>query len=359
MEASLKRLQTDHLDLLHLHSLGDEADLAKIEAPDGAIKALYELREQKVTRFIGMTSHTDGAVMAKAIEHNDLDCVQMAMNPARAARFEELALPAANKKNLGVILMKVTGQDKLMVDGGADTASLLRYAWSLPISTAVCGMPTLEFLEANVATAKAYASPMPPAEMERLRLQLAGRKFVLEQFFAHHHDGGCSRSRGVVPREFPAEMARALLGAFNPSPAVRRPRGLGWLAPLAAAVWPPPPPRGRGTRGARARAATTISHGASQTPFTTLAPPGGAADRQQADGRGRGPAGPSTRSGATAGAGAGRAGATTQAPGAARRGRPPGPIAAGARRGRGRRRATPATGRAAGSPRRGRRATAS
>jgi predicted aldo/keto reductase-like oxidoreductase len=190
VEASLKRLQTDHLDLLHLHSLGEEADLAKIEAPDGALKALYELREQKVTRFIGMTSHTDGVVMAKAIERNDLDCVQMAMNPARVARFEELALPTANKKNLGVILMKVTGQEKLMVDGGADTASLLRYAWSLPISTAVCGMPKLEFLAANVATAKAYASPLPPAEMERLRQQLAGRKFVLERFFAHHHDGG-------------------------------------------------------------------------------------------------------------------------------------------------------------------------
>jgi hypothetical protein len=190
VEASLKRLQTDHLDLLHLHSLGDEADLAKIEAPDGAMKALYELREQKVTRFIGMTSHTDGAVMAKAIERNDLDCVQMAMNPARAARFEELALPAANRKSLGVILMKVTGQDKLLVDGGADAASLLRYAWSLPISAAVCGMPRLEFLEANVATAKAYSSPLPPAEMERLRQQLAGRKAVLEQFFARHHDGG-------------------------------------------------------------------------------------------------------------------------------------------------------------------------
>jgi uncharacterized protein len=190
VEASLKRLQTDHLDLLHLHSLGDEADLAKIEARDGALKALYELREQKVTRFIGMTSHTDGAVMARSIERNDLDCVQLAMNPARAARFEELALPAANKKNLGVILMKVTGQDKLMVDGGADAASLLRYAWSLPISTAVCGMPKLEFLAANVATAKAYSSPLPPAEMERLRQQLAGRKVVLERFFAHHHDGG-------------------------------------------------------------------------------------------------------------------------------------------------------------------------
>jgi aryl-alcohol dehydrogenase-like predicted oxidoreductase len=64
VEGSLKRLQTDHLDLLHLHSLGDERDLATIEAGDGALKALYELRDQKVTRFIGMTSHTDGAVMA-------------------------------------------------------------------------------------------------------------------------------------------------------------------------------------------------------------------------------------------------------------------------------------------------------
>jgi hypothetical protein len=83
------------------------------------------------------------------------------MNPARAARFEELALPAANKKNLGVILMKVTGQDRLMV----------------------------EFLRANVASARAFAAPLPPAEMERLRQLLAGRKVVLEDFFAHHHDG--------------------------------------------------------------------------------------------------------------------------------------------------------------------------
>jgi len=51
-------------------------------------------------------------------------------------------------------------------------------------------LPKLEFLAANVATAKAYTSPLPPAEMERLRQQLAGRKFVLEQFFAQHHDEG-------------------------------------------------------------------------------------------------------------------------------------------------------------------------
>ena len=189
VEASLKRLQTDHVDLLHLHSLGEAGDLAKIEAPDGAIKALYQLRDQKIARFIGMTSHTNGEVMARAIEHNDLDCVQMAMNPVQGGRFEELALPAANAKRLGVILMKVTAQDKLLVDGGADAASLLRYAWSLPISAAVCGMPKIEHLRANVATAKAFTSPLAPAEIERLRKQLAGRKYALEQFFLRHDDG--------------------------------------------------------------------------------------------------------------------------------------------------------------------------
>jgi aryl-alcohol dehydrogenase-like predicted oxidoreductase len=135
-----------------------------------------------------MTSHTDGPTMAKAIERNDLDCVQMAMNPARVLGFEALALPAAKKKDLGVILMKVTGQERLLGANGADPAALLRYAWTLPVSTVVCGMPKLEHIEANVASARAF-TPMPTGEMEGLRTQLAGRQIALEQFFAHHHDG--------------------------------------------------------------------------------------------------------------------------------------------------------------------------
>jgi hypothetical protein len=189
VEASLKRLQTDHVDLLHLHSLGNQDDLARIESPDGALKALYQLRDQKVARAIGMTSHTDGTVMRAAIEHNDLDCVQMAMNPARALRFEEQALPAAKKKDLGVILMKVTAQERLLGPAGADASALLRYAWSLPVSTVVCGMPKLAFLEANATSARAF-TPMSPTDMDALRAQLAGKQVALERFFLHHRDGG-------------------------------------------------------------------------------------------------------------------------------------------------------------------------
>jgi aryl-alcohol dehydrogenase-like predicted oxidoreductase len=190
VEQSLKRLQTDHVDLLHLHSLTDDADLAKIEAPDGAIKALYELRDQKVARFIGMSSHTDGAVMAKAIEHNDLDCVQMAMNPAQANNFEKLALPAAKKKNLGVILMKVSAQEKLLGSGPGktDIDALIRYALSLPVAAAVMGMPKPEFIEHNVAVARGFKA-MTPGEMDNVRKQVASARAGIDQFFMHHQDG--------------------------------------------------------------------------------------------------------------------------------------------------------------------------
>ena len=189
VEKSLKRLQTDRVDLLHLHSLTTGEDLQKIEAKDGAMKALYELREQKVARFIGMTSHTDGAVMAKAIEHNDLDCVQMAMNPSRALQFEELALPAAKKKNLGVILMKVTAQEKLLGAGAgkAGIEPLIRYALSLPISTAVIGMPVLQFIDQNIAIAKSF-KPMNAGEMDQLRSQVGSQRVSLENFFIRHRD---------------------------------------------------------------------------------------------------------------------------------------------------------------------------
>jgi aryl-alcohol dehydrogenase-like predicted oxidoreductase len=190
LEASLKRLQTDHVDLVHMHGLAQADDLAKIEAPDGAMKAALEAREQKMARFIGMTSHTNGEVMAHAIEHNDLDCVQMALNASRNGRFEELALPAAKRKNLGVIAMKVTGQEFLIGsgDGKTDMSSLLHYSMSLPVTTAVVGMPHVEMLEQNIATARSFA-PLSPAEMDRLRQSVGTSREGLEHNLVGHYDG--------------------------------------------------------------------------------------------------------------------------------------------------------------------------
>jgi uncharacterized protein len=188
VEASLRRLQTDHVDLLHVHSLGHAEDLERIQAKDGVLQALYELRDKKTARFIGMTSHTDGAVMAAAIERHDLDCVQMAMNPARAAAFEEKALPAAQARKLGVLLMKSTAQEKLLGASGAQAGELLRYAWSLPVSAAVVGMPKPEMLEQNASLARSFV-PLTAAEMDVLRQRFVSKRASLERVFADHHDG--------------------------------------------------------------------------------------------------------------------------------------------------------------------------
>jgi predicted aldo/keto reductase-like oxidoreductase len=190
LESSLKRLRTDHVDLVHIHSLGQADDLARIEAPNGALKGLMEAREQKMARFVGMTSHTNGEVMAKAIERHDLDCVQMALNASRNGRFEELGLPAANAKNLGVIAMKVTGQEFLVGEGPgkADMRSLLRYSMSLPVTTAVVGMPRPEMLTDNVETARSF-SPIDDQEKERFRQQLKPSREGLEKRLVGHLDG--------------------------------------------------------------------------------------------------------------------------------------------------------------------------
>lgn len=201
IEGSLKRLETDHLDLIHIHSLTTADDLAKIEAKDGVFNALVKLREQKVTRAIGITSHTDPAVLRAALEHNDFDCTQMALNAARAGMantpngfgmhrmehsFETLALPVAKKKNLGVIAMKVFAQEGL--SGKAPTEKLIRYSLSLPVSAAVIGMPKLDFIAENVQIAKNF-KPLSSNEMRAMASELsAAHKARLDRFFANHID---------------------------------------------------------------------------------------------------------------------------------------------------------------------------
>ncbi len=190
LEGSLKRLQVSQVDLLHIHSLRDASDLEKLEAPDGAIKGLLEAREEKMTRFIGMTSHTDGSILAQAIEHHDLDCVQMALNPTRNGGFELTALPAANRKNLGIIAMKVMGQDFILGPdaGSPDPTLLLRYSMSLPVTAAVVGMPQLAHLDGNIAAARDF-SPMSDAELDHLRQRFDPLRIPMEKRLVGHIDG--------------------------------------------------------------------------------------------------------------------------------------------------------------------------
>lgn len=199
IELSLKRLHTDRLEVMHIHALKNLDDLAAIEAPGGVLEAMYEAREQKITRAIGITSHADPVALQTALERHDFDCTQMALNagltnmtdgmkivPAGAASFERLALPIATRKNIGVIAMKVFGQEQLV--GAAAPDKLLAYALSLPVSLASVGMPQLELIERNTALAQTF-TPMSRRERWRLVDSIeAGRKHALQHFFRDHED---------------------------------------------------------------------------------------------------------------------------------------------------------------------------
>jgi aryl-alcohol dehydrogenase-like predicted oxidoreductase len=83
LERSLSNLGVSRVDLLHIHSLGSQEDLRRIEAPDGQLKAMLHAKEQKMARFIGVTCHTDPAVLKTALERHPFDSVQMALNIAQ------------------------------------------------------------------------------------------------------------------------------------------------------------------------------------------------------------------------------------------------------------------------------------
>ncbi len=202
IEGSLKRLQTDQLDLLHIHMLMGEDDLANIEAPDGVLKTVLKFREQKVTRFIGITCHHDPYVLKTALERHDFDCTQMALNaalvgmkpgaggmvinPGMKPSFQSIALPVATQKNLGVIAMKVFAADGLA--GQATAEKLLHYSLSLPVSLAVVGMPSLEMIEENTRIARSFR-PMSSEDMDTLTNRLSARnKLALDMYFQHHSD---------------------------------------------------------------------------------------------------------------------------------------------------------------------------
>jgi predicted aldo/keto reductase-like oxidoreductase len=202
IELSLKRLQTDRLDVLHIHALSGPEDLAAIEKPDGILKALYEARDQKIARAIGITCHAAPAALKTALERHDFDCTQMALNAAMARMaegrggmkatpmteggFEELALPVAVRKGMGVIAMKVFAQDQIV--GAAPIEKLLAYSLSLPVSLASVGMPKPEFIARNIELARAF-TPMSDADRRRLADSIAAeRKVSLLEFFRLHED---------------------------------------------------------------------------------------------------------------------------------------------------------------------------
>jgi len=159
-----------------------------------------------------MTSHTNGEVLATAIQRYDLDCVQMALNASRNGRFENSRFLPPMPKNLGIIAMKVTGRS---FSSAAPPASRHRFTAALfhelTVTTAVVGMPTLAMLEQNTTITRNF-SPLTKDEMDRLRSSSRRLAMASEHRLSGHLDGprrpessgysfSCAQSAAKAERE--------------------------------------------------------------------------------------------------------------------------------------------------------------
>lgn len=172
LEQSLRRLQTDHLDVWQIHEVIHYNDPDLIFAPGGAAEALVEAKKQGKVRFIGFTGHKDPAIHLKMLAHNfPFDTVQMPLNPFDGTfrSFEQQVLAEANRRGIAALGMKSLGGSGEMVKNGAITAEEgLRYAMSLPVAVTISGMESPDVLHQNLAVARGFR-PMSSAEMQALR----------------------------------------------------------------------------------------------------------------------------------------------------------------------------------------------
>jgi uncharacterized protein len=140
LNASLRKLQTDYVDLIQVHAVNAWADLEQALAPDGACAALEEARAQGKVHFIGITGHARPEILAHGLRQYPFDTVLVACGMADrlVTSPETFLLPVAQEKNAGVIAMKVLGHGHIK---NIDLA--LRYSLGLPgVSLAIIGMDT-------------------------------------------------------------------------------------------------------------------------------------------------------------------------------------------------------------------------
>src|SRR5246127_3964086 len=172
LEESLRRLQTDHLDLWQIHEVVYWNDPELIFAPNGAAEALLAAKQQGKVRFVGFTGHKNPGIHLKMLAHDfPFDTVQMPLNALDATfrSFQKQVLPEAQKRGVAVLGMKsLGGSGEIAVNGAVTPEEGLRYAMSLPVATTISGMDSMFVLEQNLRVARGF-QPFAEQEMAAIR----------------------------------------------------------------------------------------------------------------------------------------------------------------------------------------------
>ena len=185
---SLSLLKTDHLDLVHIHSIGSK-NLDRVLAKDGVLEYLLKQKESGKIRFIGISGHNRPANFVRMLQTDQIDVLMAVMNyvDRNIYGFESKVLPEAIKRNVGCVAMKVY----VGIKGGfrnhrkghvgcvtepARMPNALAYALDLKgVHLAVIGPYTLQQAIQNVEFARKYK---PLTDNQRADLLKLGKEIA-------------------------------------------------------------------------------------------------------------------------------------------------------------------------------------
>lgn len=170
IELSLKRLHTDKLDMLKIHDVSSLEDVDQMSRPGHLIDIVHRLKEEGVTRFIGYSGHSNAEAMKEMTKRGNFDSMLIAMNHWNRGNDpqprEEVAIPAALAKDMGVLLMKAIRPKETIPD--INIEDLVRYALCLKGPHAVViGMDSMDVVKSNLNILRNFTE-LSPEEMREL-----------------------------------------------------------------------------------------------------------------------------------------------------------------------------------------------
>ncbi|NOX64221.1 MAG: aldo/keto reductase [Chlorobi bacterium] len=185
LELTLKRLQTDYLDLWQLHSIKTKEEVDKIFSPGGAYETAVKAKEEGKIRYIGITGHYDPYANLEALKyHKLLDTIQMPINlvDPNYRSFINITLPKAVEYNLGIIAMKTIANGKIVEHKISTAKECLTYVWNLPVSVLVSGCDSPAQLLENITTAKSFKK-LSKQEKESVLMRTKNLQFEEVEYY--------------------------------------------------------------------------------------------------------------------------------------------------------------------------------
>jgi aryl-alcohol dehydrogenase-like predicted oxidoreductase len=163
LDESLRRLQTETIDLVQHHEVIRFEDPNRIFAEDGANAALVEARQQGKLKYIGFTGHKDPRIhlyMLEVAAANDFvfDSAQMPLNvmDAHYRSFARLVVPELVKLNTAVLGMKSMANGRILKSNTVTPIECLHYALNLPTSVVITGIDSMEILGQAFEAARTF-----------------------------------------------------------------------------------------------------------------------------------------------------------------------------------------------------------